>query len=106
MDNLWLNTPAANATNVTIGTIEGSADVDASTTVATNSTMAPSTAPSASPSTIDEASCSTTADGTATVDNPGLNTWGDTAYGTSHVQKFRHWKQKINDMQGTSVEIK
>jgi hypothetical protein len=28
------------------------------------------------------------------------------AEGVSHVQKLQHWKQKIEDTQGTSVEIK
>jgi hypothetical protein len=35
-----------------------------------------------------------------------LNTGGDTAEGASHVKKLQHWKQKIGDTQGTSVEIK
>jgi hypothetical protein len=45
-------------------------------------------------------------DDSPTVENPGLNTGGDMAEGPSHVQKLQHWKQKIEDMQGTSVEIK
>jgi hypothetical protein len=42
------------------------------------------------------------------VENPGLNTRGgaDATDGASHVQKLRHWKQKIKEMQGTSVEMK
>jgi hypothetical protein len=28
------------------------------------------------------------------------------AEGVSHVQKLQHWKQKIEDMHGMSVEIK
>jgi hypothetical protein len=28
------------------------------------------------------------------------------AEGVSHVKKLQHWKQKIKEMQGTSVEIK
>jgi hypothetical protein len=45
-------------------------------------------------------------DYSTTVENPGLNTGGGTAEGGSHVQKLQHWKQKTEDMRGTSVEIK
>jgi hypothetical protein len=45
-------------------------------------------------------------DDSTTVEKPGLNTGGDTTEGASHVQKLQHWKQKIEDMQGMSVEIK
>jgi hypothetical protein len=45
-------------------------------------------------------------DDSPTVENSGLNTGGYTTEGASHVQKLQHWKHKIEDVQGTSVEIK
>jgi hypothetical protein len=115
-NNLWLNTPSANSTAattiiaVTIATAVATAAATAAafaTAAAVVATTSPAIA--ANTSTTEEAAVPANdaqEDDSPSVDNPGLNTGGDTAEGASHVQKIQHWKQKIKDMQGTSVEIK
>jgi hypothetical protein len=104
-NNLWLNTPAANsvaAATVVAVTVAPTAATTAATSpdIATNTTTTTTEEEAAIPA--DD----TEEDDSTTVENHGLNTGGDTTERVSHVQKLQHWKQKIEDMQGTSVEIK
>jgi hypothetical protein len=97
-NNLWFDTPAAEAAT-------------AATALAASAAIG-IIAPSRndpSPIATAAATAAATADTDAgPVENPGLNTGGDAdpTDGASHVQKLRHWKQKIKEMQGTSAEIK
>jgi hypothetical protein len=93
-NNLWIDTPAAEV--ATAAAVAAAAAIG---------TIVPSSDPSSDPSSpIATAAVATTDAGP--VENPDLNTGGYAMNGTSHVQKLRRWKQKIKEMQGTSVEIK
>jgi hypothetical protein len=70
-NNLWLNTPAANS----------AAAVTTSPDIATNTSTTEEAAVPA-----DDAE----EDDSPTVENPGLNTGGDTAEGANHVQKLKN----------------
>jgi hypothetical protein len=92
-NNLWLNTPAANDA--------AAATVVAATVAATATTTTTTTEEDAAvPADDAEEDYSTTAE------NPGLNAGGGMAELVIHAKKLQHWKQKIEEMQVTSVEIK
>jgi hypothetical protein len=93
-NNLWFDTPTAEVATA-------AAAVDAAAAIGT---IAPSRS---DPSPIATAAATAATDA-GPVENPGINTGGgaDATDGASHVQKLRHWKQKIKEMQGTYVEIK
>jgi hypothetical protein len=77
-NNLWLNTPAANsatAASVIAATVAAAA---ANTNTTTTTTEEDAAVPA------DDAD----EDYSTTVENPGLNTGGDTAEGVSHVKKL------------------
>jgi hypothetical protein len=96
-NNLWFDTPAA----------EAATSAAASAAVAVIGIISSRNDPSPI-ATATATAAATAATDSGHVENPGLNTGGDAdaTDGASHVQKLRHWKQKIREMQGTSVEIK
>jgi hypothetical protein len=112
-NKLWFDTPvaeaaaaadksaaSASAAAAAIGTI--------ATDAATASATAFDTAANTAAATAADTAAATAATGASPVENPGLNTGGDAdaTDGASHVQKLHYWKQKIKEMQGTSVEMK
>jgi hypothetical protein len=96
-NKLWFDTPAAEA-----ATAAGASVATASAAAAAIGTIATGAATST-------ATAATNAGPVENpVENPGLNIVGDADAmdGASHVQKLRHWTQKIKEMQGTSVEMR
>jgi hypothetical protein len=100
-NNLWFDTPEAD-------TATSAAAVAADAAIGTTAPSRSDPTPIATAAATATTSAATAATDACPVENPGLNTGGDADAmdGAIHVQKLRHWKQKIKDMQGTSVEIK
>jgi hypothetical protein len=104
-NKIWFDTLEAEAaTAADKWTAAASAAAAAIETSATGATTAAATAVDTAPDT----AASDAGPVENPVENPGLNTGGnaDATDGASHVQKLRHWKQKIKEMQGTFVEMK
>jgi hypothetical protein len=83
INNLWLNTPEENS-SAAVTVADDSVDI--ATNEQTDFNNPSATEESAVPAEDAEE------DDSPIVENTGLNTGGDTAEGTSHVKKIRHWK--------------
>jgi hypothetical protein len=88
-NNIWFDTPAAEAATA--------AAAAASAAAAAIGIIAPSRNDPNQIATAAATSAATSATDTGPVENPGLNKGGDAdaTDRASHVQKLRHWKQKI-----------